>query len=127
MSRKANSKALEVYCNHCRQYTVHQLMGAVVKKVKDEDEDEGWMTTCTITFEMLQCAGCQEVVLRRTFRHFKDLDNPGVQFFPPATSRQLPVWLYRLSEPLRLLLEEILQVAGLREFTVAYDGCANTG
>jgi hypothetical protein len=55
---------------------------------------------------MLQCGGCQEVVLRSTFK-FSENQEDEVRYFPPATSRHPPQWRYKLPPKLRLLLEEI--------------------
>ncbi len=91
-----------IYCNDCRGMTLHHLL----KSAKDEgsDEEKGfWWST---VFDMLQCCGCQEVVLRRTFRFSENIEDE-VRYFPPAMSRYLPRWRYALPNELRLLLEEI--------------------
>lgn len=55
---------------------------------------------------MLECCGCQEVVLRRTFSFSENQENE-ISYFPPAASRQAPLWQHKLPNDLRLLLKEI--------------------
>jgi Domain of unknown function (DUF4145) len=55
---------------------------------------------------VLQCCGCQEVVLRRTVGSEGDPE-PEVTYFPPMMSRHLPLWRYNLPRDSRYLLEEI--------------------
>lgn len=91
-----------VYCNQCRGKTVHQVLQTAKDEGTDDDSGYWWSTT----FEMLQCCGCQEVVLRRTF-NFSEDSEVEVRYFPPPVSRQSPSWRYRLPNNLRLLLDEI--------------------
>ncbi|MGH9635813.1 MAG: DUF4145 domain-containing protein, partial [Candidatus Angelobacter sp.] len=68
------------------------------------DDNRGfWWST---TFEMLQCCGCQEVVLRRTYS-FSENNEDEVRYFPPPVSRHSPSWRYDLPHDIRLLLDEI--------------------
>ena len=95
-------KSERIYCNQCRGKTVHRLRKIVKDAGTDDETGFQWHTT----FEMLQCAGCQDVVLRRTFA-FSENQEVEVRYFPPAMSRYLPTWRYSLSKGMRLLLEEV--------------------
>lgn len=86
------SNSEQVHCNSCRKKTSHKVLKSVVEKHSecygdDEGGDLHWQTT----FEMLQCGGCREVVLRRSETHPID-DDVAVDYFPPATSRHPPAW-----------------------------------
>jgi hypothetical protein len=90
-----------VYCNECRRETLHRLLKVAEYDGQDDERGYWWHTR----FEMLQCCGCQEAVLRRTFRFSENEDD--VRYFPPVMSRHLPKWRYDVPGGLRLLLEEI--------------------
>lgn len=91
-----------VFCNQCRGKTSHHVVGDVEESIRDDETEFSW----SIRFEMLQCGGCQEVVLRRTYTFSEDPD-VSVQFFPPEMSRVRPEWRYSLPKDLRSLLDEI--------------------
>ena len=119
-----------VYCNKCRRTTLHRLLKTTSSERLEEYEREvyepesGQIPTC-IFFDMLECCGCREAVLRRTF-HCPDPDkglhaqlgNPAVvvtdgevqddvRYFPPARVRDLPPWRFKIPREMRELLEEI--------------------
>ena len=85
----------KVHCNECRRETEHRLLMIVqgdsgeTVELDELDEHE-----CTIrwatTFDLLQCCGCRETVLRRTFIFSPHDDRPDVRYFPPRVSRHLP-------------------------------------
>jgi hypothetical protein len=91
-----------IYCNLCRGLTLHRIVGTNHTVGRDEEQGFWWSKD----FEMLQCGGCHEVILRRTF-NFSETDGVEVQYFPPPVSRYPPRWRYKLPTQLRLLLEEI--------------------
>jgi hypothetical protein len=95
-----------VHCNKCRTKTLHTALKTVVEKdseyVEEMEDDLRWTTT----FEMMQCLGCREIVLRRTVNWEAEI-TPQVNYFPPATSRNLPKWQFRVPQQLRRLLTEI--------------------
>jgi hypothetical protein len=68
-----------------------------------DDEVDIWWTT---TFDVLQCCGCREVMLRRIYT-FSEYDESNVRYFPPRVSRHSPNWAQSLPEELKLLLDEI--------------------
>jgi len=101
MAAKKNTTE-RIYCNQCRGKTVHRL----VKRMNDsgtDDETGFWWST---TFDMLQCGGCREVLLRRRF-DFSENAEPEIRIFPPPMSRYLPDWRYDIPAKMRVLLEEI--------------------
>jgi hypothetical protein len=118
-----------VYCNKCRRTTLHRLLKTTSNERTEEYEsgmyepESGEVPSCII-FDMLECCGCREAVLRRTF-HCPDVDvhsrmanaavtvdadgsvEDDVRYFPPPMSRDLPRWRFKLSLEMRELLEEI--------------------
>jgi len=102
MAIKLRPNPERVYCNECRGKTLHRIVGHTHDRGEDEERGFWWSTD----FEMLQCGGCLEVVLRRTFE-FSENAEAEVRYFPPAVSRRPPKWRYKLPNDLRLLLEEI--------------------
>ena len=102
----------KVHCNECRRETEHRLLMTVqgdsgeTVELDELDEHE-----CTIwwetTFDLLQCCGCRETVLRRTFIFSPHDDRPDVRYFPPRVSRHSPKWRDALPCDVRLLLDEV--------------------
>jgi len=93
-----------VHCNRCRHDTLHRL----VRRAVDEHTDwfEHGEIDWRIFFDLLQCCGCGEAVLRRTSSSSEDPD-PDVRFFPPPVSRHPPRWKYKLPSEMRDILEEV--------------------
>ena len=101
-SELMNETSERIYCNECKGKTLHRIVGAAQNGGTDEETGYWWSTV----FEMLQCAGCQEIRLRRTFK-FSENSHDEVSYFPPATSRYPPNWRTELPNEMRLLLEEV--------------------
>ncbi len=91
------------YCNVCRGRTAHRVVASPDGGGSEEDSPIWWSKS----YAVLQCCGCQEVVLRRTVNSEDDPGEPEVRYFPSVMSRYLPRWRYRLPRDSRELLEEI--------------------
>lgn len=106
MTERSRSKIRKIHCNECQRNTNHRLLKTVKgdsgTEVYDEQYDISWDTT----FEVLQCSGCLEVVLRRTYV-FSEWDQPDVRYFPPRISRHPPKWVHELPYDLGQVLEEV--------------------
>lgn len=95
------------HCNTCSHNTKHRI---VAKRVQDnsdfleEHNTEIWSRT---TYEMLECGGCESIVLKRTYLFSEDGPFPEVTYFPPAVSRKLPAWHDKLSSEMMGLMNEI--------------------
>lgn len=94
------------YCNTCRRKTPHSRL----KRIGHTETVEGeqlWERY----FDMLQCRGCEEVVLRRMFHYLEASGYPpfcwDVRYFPPAMFRKSPEWHEKLPEEFRSLLYEL--------------------
>lgn len=99
----AKARKIErLHCNDCRHETEHRLLKTVQDSGETQDE-HSWSTT----YEMLQCCGCREVILRRTFEFSADPDGPAVHYFPPLVSRHSPSWQYNLPQDIAAILAEV--------------------
>jgi hypothetical protein len=97
---KNTSKIERVHCNGCRQRTEHRLLKTVTHYDQTEAEDS-WSTT----FDMLECCGCKDAMLRRTFVF--NAEEPAVRYFPPLISRHSPSWQYNLPQDIAAVLDEV--------------------
>lgn len=98
----------KVHCNNCRRSTNHKVIAAVEEADSAAFED-GDVVRWTTGFEMLQCLGCCDVVLRRTFNPSPDDSDtkPVIRYFPPHASRHVPKWYFYLPKDLVPLLFEV--------------------
>lgn len=94
-----------VHCNRCRLKTLHRLVATATDKGSDWEEHVGEIFWHTV-FEMLQCCGCGEAVLRRTHEWSEDPD-PDIRYFPPPVSRQPPRWVWKIPHSLNVILNEV--------------------
>lgn len=100
------SKLQRVHCNACRRKTDHRLLKTVQGDTGSEQYDENYAIWWETKFDVLQCCGCREVVLRRTYM-FSEYDEAEVRYFPPPISRHSPEWAHELPYDLKLVLDEI--------------------
>jgi hypothetical protein len=89
MTSKSRVALKKVHCNECRRQTDHRLVKSVDGDSDSEQYDEDYYISWQTTFELLQCCGCREAVLRRTYV-FSEWDEPDVRYFPPRVSRHPP-------------------------------------
>lgn len=102
MAEEQRPKQERVHCNQCRGETWHALVKTLTERGHDEEEGFSWITQ----FDLLQCLGCREAVLRRMF-WFSENPDEEVQYFPPPVSRHPPNWRWKLPSDLRETLEEV--------------------
>src|SRR5260370_38019473 len=96
------SKTISVHCNGCRQATKHTILTTREQSGSDEEQGCSWRTR----FDLLECRGCEDVVLRRIFRFSEDPDEV-IDFYPPRAARWLPKWKHSLPQSLRSLMDEV--------------------
>src|SRR5438552_4093834 len=102
MSRQKITKAP---CRHCLRETKHKVLA--VREIRGEEEVEGvgeiqWEDD----YEMLECCGCECVVLRHSYAWSEDPDIV-VSYFPPPVSRPIPSWRFKLPHRVSSLMTEI--------------------
>jgi len=77
----------------------------------DDEQGFSWKTE----YSMLECCGCDEVMLKRV-HYFSEDPDASVSFFPPPASRWVPKWRWKLPIPIAKLIGEVytaLQADGL--------------
>jgi Domain of unknown function (DUF4145) len=114
----SEDKLVKVHCNQCRYSTNHRVLKSITDSGNDDEAGFWWQTTHT----MLQCCGCDEVVLRRRFLFSEDLPNEEVSYFPPPASRWLPPWHWSLPSPLHSLMQELYRALQADSLTLAMMG-----
>lgn len=97
-------------CDRCRCETRHQ----VLRRAKQTEEDEASGVWTRTIDDMIRCAGCHTISLRRTeyFSEFTEADGtpePMITFFPSPTPRHRPAWIDRLPTELEGLMGEIYE------------------
>src|SRR5437016_5425803 len=121
-SKKAKSIPERIYCNECQGKTVHRIVGTAYDGGTNDDTGYWWSTA----FEMLQCGGCQEVVLRRTFSFSEDSEN-GRSLFSSADVPLLAPMEIRPAARNAVAARRDLQVSRRHEPAPAHDGRENLG
>lgn len=94
------------HCNACSGETNHFLLTSRVKSGSQPlDEDAEYHIEWEHKWDLLECCGCEAVILRH--KHwFSEWDGTLTEYFPPAISRELPPWLNQLPEDLQALIKE---------------------
>jgi hypothetical protein len=100
------TKQEKVHCNECRRKTDHRLLKSGTGDCGSEEHDEYSTVFWETRFDLFQCCGCLEMVLRRTY-HFSEDDGFDIRYFPPRVSRHLPPWAYELPYNIKSVLEEV--------------------
>jgi hypothetical protein len=90
------------HCNSCKQETKHQVIQERSHSESIPDQGVGW----TSTYQMLECCGCDDILLREIYSFSEDPDDT-ITYYPPRISRVRPNWSVHLPENLRTLLIEI--------------------
>jgi hypothetical protein len=90
------TEIVTIQCNKCLNET-HHLLLYKRKKVDSEvvsthdnssEESIDWWNK----FEMLECKGCHEVTLRKSFWFSEEPYSVEITFYPPRAARKLPHW-----------------------------------
>ena len=97
-------------CNECGRETKHQLLATKEQRhsstVRLSPTDDGFEVYSHITYDMLECGGCESVRVKRTYFYSEDGEE-DVTFYPPAVSRLSPRWLEKLPQAIHSLLKEV--------------------
>ena len=105
MRALSSPRVERIHCNKCLGKTNHSLVHEIQGN-RGSESDGDFTFEWNTSYAVLQCDGCQEVVLRRTYGD-SEIEYPVVSYFPPPTSRPPPTWLYNLPGKLSMLLREI--------------------
>lgn len=98
---------LRAHCNECGHETKHNVIHKHQTSGSEECGDYGqyevsWQTT----YLMLECCGCEDVLLKKTF-WFSENDGVDEYYYPPRVSRQKPRWFDEVPRQYRSLMNEI--------------------
>jgi hypothetical protein len=88
---KAVSERIKSYCNECLHETNHHVHKSLQKEWVEEHEGQ-FVFGEKFRFELIECCGCENVTLRRTYCN-SGQSHTDIDLFPPAASRKLPKWL----------------------------------
>ncbi|MBM4276828.1 MAG: DUF4145 domain-containing protein [Deltaproteobacteria bacterium] len=86
------NKKTKAHCNQCHGERNHEVL--FTEKTSWSEERYGFQGEDK--YEMLKCAGYDNVILRHT-SWFSEDPEPSVHFYPPAMSRKEPTWLVDIS------------------------------
>ena len=94
------------HCNECCRETKHFVIVAL--KTRDSEVFEGqYSVDFSTTHTLLECCGCGEVALRKSFWCSEQFDETSETYYPPRVSRRKPAFFDDLPCEMRALLEEI--------------------
>lgn len=82
---------IKSHCNVCLRATTHKVLHRDVRDETDEHDGHVYLVE-RITFELVECCGCESVSLRHTSEHSGSPD-PEVTIYPPAVVRKRPGWM----------------------------------
>lgn len=86
---------IKSHCNDCLQSTNHDLIAQRIRELAEEDDDGNLVYGEKMVYDFVQCRGCENVSLRRTYTWSGGPD-VTTDYFPPAVSRKQPKWLSKL-------------------------------
>jgi hypothetical protein len=93
-----------VRCNRCGHETRHGQR-AVYRRTREDDVEDFGRADEHETVEILECLGCEQIIIRITFDH-EAYGNAEV-FYPPLISRPAPRWKEKIPTTIRAVLEEV--------------------
>lgn len=98
-------KPVRIHCNSCSRETNHAVLATNTAFSEDTDHEYGPFEEKD-TFAILQCLGCEERTVRRSFEH--EAYGEGIpEFYPPRISRRTPLWKDKLPKQILAVVEEV--------------------
>lgn len=84
-------------CNHCYSTTLHDILFEKKDHWTDEIDDQ-FSIDWGVTWQVIQCRGCESISMRRDSWDSEDTDDEGrpnvsTAYFPPRIFRELPAWI----------------------------------
>ncbi len=102
-------KIQKTHCNKCLQETKHYIVAERISsdsQPANNDPHCDYEISWSTIYKMLECCGCENITLQRTF-HFSEYSEIEEEFYPPQISRKLPEWYRELPEEWSELLKEV--------------------
>lgn len=98
-------KSVRIHCNSCSRETNHAVLATNTAFGEDTDHEHGPFEEKD-TLEILQCLGCEERTVRRSFEH--EVYGEGTsEFYPPRISRRTPLWKDKFPKQILAVVEEV--------------------
>lgn len=97
---------LRVHCNQCGHETRHGVRASHVQRRMDFVQEAGQAFEERETVEILECLGCEYIVVQIILEH----DAYGMaqpEFYPPPISRPMPRWKDKIPVAIRSVVEEV--------------------
>jgi Domain of unknown function (DUF4145) len=82
---------IKAHCNDCLSETNHDVIARRKREWIDRDDQGNPVFGETMIYELVQCRGCENISLKRTYWR-SDEEGRKVDYFPPAVSRRKPKW-----------------------------------
>jgi hypothetical protein len=105
------NKIIKSHCNTCIGEKNHNLLFRHLHKWSNEEYD----IYGDDVYELLQCCGCDSIILRQRSRFSEDFDENGLivntKYYPPAISRRKPLWfrdIISIGHPKFNLIKELI-------------------
>jgi hypothetical protein len=97
---------VKIHCNGCGRETRHAVRCTHTAVVDDFIEEAEATAEEAITFEILQCLGCDELSARQTAEH-EAYGTAIPRFYPPRISRRTPQWKVKLPDTIAAVVDEV--------------------
>lgn len=109
-----SNKIIWNYCSSCCQDTKHTVL---FQKEVTEKDSENEFELSKLTFQIVECNGCESVSFRREFLDYLQLEieeeyateNPEIKLYPsPLQNHKLLSYTYSLPKKIRLVYEQTI-------------------
>jgi hypothetical protein len=110
MESNDQREAEKMHCNKCMHETAHSKLFSITPE-QYQEERYGCTLWGSITYTLLQCLGCNSIVLKRFELHSESHDGidyyPDIECYPERAYRSMPKWQKDLPDDMRELMDEI--------------------
>lgn len=112
-----------IHCNACSRETKHEVVAERIQKGSEStgDPEDPFEVSWENRYTLLECLGCECIVLRRV-SWFSEADGDDTTYFPPRVSRQIPSWATDLPPDQRGLMKEVYAALHANSVTLATMG-----
>jgi hypothetical protein len=116
-------KVEHVHCNGCHRETKHEVVAERIQRGSElcGDPENLFEISWQNQYTLMECLGCESVVLRRV-SWFSEVEGVETTFFPPRVSRQMPTWASDLPPDQRSLMKEVYTALHADSVTLATMG-----
>ncbi len=112
MNDKKRQTIVKAHCNKCFCDTNHLVVAERIQRDQEKadpnDPEDNVYVEYITAYTMLECRGCESVILRQRFSCSEwphgEFDE---YFYPPQISRRRPEWHKKLPKEIQELLEEV--------------------